>query len=299
MLAPALAPHEAERRRLAVWATSVVLITGLIGLAVGAALAIHLRTPAPFWICAVLPTTIAGHFAWKRLRRFRTDCKAEALTALSRAIGLDYQCEGFEPFGVERLQRLDLLPSYERSHFEDRFAGRRDGVDFALYEARLEVQRGSGKSRRWVVVFGGQVLRIGFPKRFLGTTVVNRDSVHGWRREGFERIGLESSQFERIFEVYGTDQVEARYLVHPAFMERLMALETALGGEKLRCAFDEGELMVLVEGGDLFEIVNVFEPLPDRETTRKGVEGVSHVLKLIDAVLAPPTNPFADTEAAS
>ena len=114
---------------------------------------------------------------------------------------------------------------------------------------------------------------------------------------GLQRVGLESSQFERIFEVFGDDQVEARFLVHPAFMERLMALETSMAGRNLRCAFDEAHLLVAVEGGNLFEVVDVFKPLPNREQTKKGVDELGAVLALIDAILAPPPNVWAERAA--
>ena len=298
MLAPALAPHEAERKRLISQAIRQLLIAGGGGLVLGATVGLLARDIGLAWLGLAIPVAIVGFMAWGRLQRFRTSCKTEALTGLAQAIGLTYQCEGFDPDGLKRLRQLALLPGYERSHFEDRFSGRRDACDFQLYEARLDAQEGSGKNSHWVTVFGGQVVCIAFPKKFLGTTVVNREGVRALGVPGLERVNLESGDFERIFEVYGTDQVEARYLVHPVFMEKLVALENALGGAKLRCAFDAGELMVAVEGGDLFEIVDLWQPLPSKETARTGVDGISHVLKLIDAVLSTPANPFADPKPA-
>jgi hypothetical protein len=138
-------------------------------------------------------------------------------------------------------------------------------------------------------------MRIAFPKRFLGVTIVQRDIQRWFKPAGFQRIGLEWSRFEKLFEVFGTDQVEARFLVHPVFMERLMAVETAMAGKSLRCAFEGGDLLVAVEGGDLFEIVDVFKPLPDRAATEKGVAELRAVLGLIDTILAPPSNVWAET----
>jgi len=39
-----------------------------------------------------------------------------------------------------------------------------------------------------------------------------------------KRVGLVDPVFEKIFEAYGTDQVEARYLLTPTFMQRLVRL---------------------------------------------------------------------------
>lgn len=270
-----------------------VVLAFVVGAVLAAVLWLGFGLGEAAYIAVLGPGLLVWGLAWKRLVGFQQRCKAEALGRLSTAMGLEYQCEGFVAEGIGRLQELGLMPQFERSQFEDRFSGRRSGVDFRLYEARLKVRRGSGKSRRWVTVFGGQVILIDFHKDFLGTTVVNRNALFRFSPKGLEPVRLESNQFEKTFDVYGNDQVEARYLVHPAMMERLMELEASLGGQKLRCAFDGGELMVLVEGGDLFEVVDVLQPMPNRETTRKGVKGIADVLRLIDAVLARPANPYA------
>lgn len=71
-----------------------------------------------------------------------------------------------------------------------------------------------------------------------------------------------------------------------------------MAGKSLRCAFEGGDLLVAVEGGDLFEIVDVFKPLPDRKATEKGVGELRAVLNLIDTILAPPPNVWAEARKA-
>jgi hypothetical protein len=292
VIAPALAPYEAERQAVLrrFWRG---IVGGLIvGAAISIVLAVLNSDPDPegmVWTTVFVGVLFAG-FSYMPVHRFEKRCKTRALTDLAGALDMTYAAEGFDPPAFERMKALKLIDSnFSSSSFEDLFGGVRAGAAFQLYEADLT--RRSGKTT--VVVFRGQILRIAFPKRFLGTTVVNRNSQRWFPPRGLERVGLESSQFERIFEVFGDDQVEARFLVHPSFMERLMALETAMAGKNLRCAFDGGDLLVAVEGADLFEVVDVFRPLPDREKTKRGVEELRAVLGLIDAILAPPPNVWA------
>jgi hypothetical protein len=296
VIVPALAPLEAERRRVVARFWRMVIGGAVTGVAVGAVFAIignNVDGEAVFWTAGMIAFAFAG-FGFMPVAAFQKRSKARALGDLAAALGMTYTGDGFDPPALERMKTLRLIDSnYDQAEFEDRFAGERSGAAFELYEARMT--RKSGKNR--VTTFGGQILCIAFPKRFLGTTVVNRNSQRWFPPRGLQRVGLESSQFERIFEVFGDDQVEARYLVHPAFMERLMALESSVAGRNLRCAFDGGELLVAVEGGNLFEVVDVFKPLPDRDKTRKGVEELQAVLGLIDAILAPPPNVWADRAA--
>lgn len=46
--------------------------------------------------------------------------------------------------------------------------------------------------------------------------------------------------FEDAFTVFTTDQTEARYLVHPTYIERLIALENAFQGKDIKTLFKDG-----------------------------------------------------------
>jgi hypothetical protein len=280
---------EAERRR--VWAQFwrrlwLLIIPG--ALVIATVIAILARASEPFFWIAGFGALGGAAIAYQPLYRFQARCKAAVLSKLAEALKLSYMIEGFDPPAFDRAREFDILPYYERKSFEDLFAGHRRGCDFQLYEAHLEDEQGSGKNRRWVTTFRGQIIRIAFPKKFLGTTVVNRERFFKWKRAGFERVGLESSQFERAFEVYGTDQVEARYLVHPAFMARLIDFEAAVGGKKVRCLFHAGDLVIVVEGPNMFEVVDVSKPIPEKDRTRKGVLEIQSVFDVMDQVLDPP-----------
>ncbi len=293
VIAPALAPYEAERRQVLArfWRRVAGGVVGGLLLAVAMSVISRELDLEGMLFTVVFVTIAAAGFGYMPVHRFQIRCKDRALSDLARTLDMTYDHAGFEPPAIERIKALRLVDaSYEDSTFEDLFAGERQGAGFQLYEARLT--KGSGKNRH--TVFAGQLIRIAFPKRFLGVTIVHRDIQRWFKPQGFERVGLGASQFERIFEVFGTDQVEARFLVHPAFMERLMAVEAAMAGRNLRCAFEGGDLLVAVEGGDLFEIVDVFKPLPDRPATEKGVAELRAVLNLIDTILAPPPNVWAE-----
>jgi hypothetical protein len=102
-------------------------------------------------------------------------------------------------------------------------------------------------------------------------------------------VHLVASEFEKAFEVWGTDQVEARYLLHPVMMERLIALEAGLHGKRIRCAFENGNLLVAVEGGNLFEPGDLFKPLVDPSRARRIVDEIASVVKVMDQVLTAQT----------
>ncbi|MFM5906750.1 MAG: DUF3137 domain-containing protein [Novosphingobium sp.] len=186
--------------------------------------------------------------------------------AIARALDLEFSVEAIPGDEFALAKSFDMLPRYDRENFEDRWQGRIGDQHFLLYQVRLEEKRSNGKSTTWVDVFNGSLIDIGFARRFHGVTLVERA---GRRRSFFgllgdkdaielggyslARIDLVDPRFQDMFAVWSNDQVEARYLVHPEYVERLMAVEQAFAGEKIRALFIEGRMIILLESGDLFE----------------------------------------------
>jgi Protein of unknown function (DUF3137) len=185
--------------------------------------------------------------------------------AIAQALGLEYSvtCEPGQTFAWA--EQFDMVPSYDNSAFQDLWWGVIAGQPFTLHEARLTEQRGSGKSRHTVTVFEGSVLSIGFNRRFQSTTLIEpqgerRKFLIGGEKDqatiggiALERIDLTDPRFEDRFTVWSSDQVEARYIVHPEYMERIVAVETAFAGQDVRALFHEGDLLLTIRTGDLFE----------------------------------------------
>lgn len=233
---------------------------------------------------------LASHWwAYQPLQAVATNTKLQSLSAIASAIGCYYHSSGFTPAALAQFKEMKLLPACDRSSYEDCFDGKHSGCTFDFYEGHLENRVQTKNGSRWVTVFRGQLIRIAFPKKFLGKTVVKRDAgifnfMQRWMT-GLERVGLGDSRLEKAFEVYSNDQVEARYLIHPVFMERLLDLETRFKGKALRCAFIEGDLLVAIEGGDKFEVGTMFARLDDIERVRKIVDDIAGIMHVIDAVL--------------
>ena len=97
------------------------------------------------------------------------------------------------------------------------------------------------------------------------------------------KIILEDPKFNKRFNVYSSDEVEARYLVTPLFMELLDNLKTAFGNKKLKCSFFDDNLMIAISTNkDIFEIGDLFTPCDNPKFILQFYRELSSIYKMIE-----------------
>jgi hypothetical protein len=273
-----------------------------MGLAFGAAAAgigfLFFRSPVGLIIGGLGGMALYGWGA-QELQQVGKETKMLLVEPVAREFGITFDSSLDEdPVDIVRMKNLGLVPSWDRAKFEDRLAGKRGDAPFEFFEAHLEEKRTTSQRGRtqttWVTVFRGQCLVVHFPKRFEGVTQVFRDAgvFNSLMKLGqrHERVRLEDPKFERAFEVYGSDQVEARFILTPDFMERLLHLEETFSGKRLRCAFSSGEMLLAVEGKNLFEPGSMQRPMNDLGRVQEILQDFAAVFRLIDSVMKRQPN---------
>jgi hypothetical protein len=183
----------------------------------------------------------------------------------------------YEPHGSISRAEFDASRLFEgdtidRFAGEDLVRGRHGATEFRFSELRASRVKKRGKRVELVPVFHGLFFVADFAKDFRGQTLVLPDRAE--RRLGafgraFQALGgghglslvqLEDPAFERLFAVYSSDETEARYLLSPALMQRILRFHENTGAQ-LRLAFAAGRVSVAVPlSGDLFA-VNASTPL--------------------------------------
>ncbi len=157
----------------------------------------------------------------------------------------------------------------------DYIAGMIDGVKIELSDMHAQKRDKDSKGRSsWRTIFRGLFIITEFNKNFSGKTVVLPDSAqnsfgdlignwlqsHNINRD--ELIKMDDPEFEREFVVYGSDQIEARYILSHSLMKRLLSFKKK-SGHKVYISFVYNNVYIAIEyGKDLFE-PSVFNTLLD------------------------------------
>lgn len=222
------------------------------------------------------------------LRRLHGEVKAHLLGRVCNYMGLSYS-EKPQNFPFDSFKGAGLLPSYNTCKLEDHIRGVHDTVKFQLAECVLKRRQRTGKTTSYVEVYHGILVALTFTKQFNGKLLVRRDAgaignfFGGLGKE--QRIRLEDPRFEKMFEVYGTDQVEARYLLTPTFMERIVDLTALFGKKAVELAFTDNRLLVSIRvSTDQFEGGGLFTKMTDTARIETLVKELCAVFDVVDTL---------------
>jgi hypothetical protein len=191
---------------------------------------------------------------------------------------------------LEEFRRHRLFPDWDACESEDEIFGDYRGMPLSIVE--LKLTKGSGKNER--TVFHGLTAAVTLPRGLKGTTVVIPDRgmfgnlAERLRGGPCQPVRLEDPTFEKAYEVYGSDQVSARALLTPAFMERFLAFAVAGHfGAPAALVQDNRLLMALgtMGGRDLFEPPSYRKPAAGREALSQLHDDIASVLRAADAVI--------------
>jgi len=121
--------------------------------------------------------------------------------------------------------------------------------------------------------FGGAVMTLqggtNRNRNFTARTIITRDRgrFNPKEVEDMKRVGFVDREFESRFEIYSDDQTEARALITPDFMERLMQFDEDYLGRNIQCALIGNQLYICLDIDDRFDF-NKTTPLQKYEHIR-------------------------------
>ncbi len=292
---PGLAGREADRQAAVGKQRNYTIIGVLIGIAIFAGFVFFISGDGFIFggFIGVMAALAMGAWGSTDLNRLSKETKAMLVDPVAAEFGMSFEHNPPAPPDILHFRQLGLVPGWDRAKFEDLLTGARSNEPFRFFEAHLEEKRtttdSKGRTRTtWVTVFRGQCLVVNFHKQFNGVTKVFRDAgfMNAFMKMGHKepRVRLEDPVFEKAFEVFGSDQIEARFILTPDFMERLLKLEQTFKGKQLRCAFSGGDMLLCVAGKNLFEPGSMYRPMDDLNRVREILEDFAAVFLLIDSM---------------
>lgn len=158
--------------------------------------------------------------------------------------GLVYSAEGH--VSPERFYSSRIFERYpDRLRGDDLVRGRvgRTDIEFSEVHAEYKTESTDSRGRRqrkYHTIFKGLFFTAGFNKRFTGKIVVLPDTAErllggiggffqSLNRSRGKLVKLENPEFEKLFVVYGDDQIEARYVLSTSLVQRILEFRRKTG----------------------------------------------------------------------
>ncbi|WP_039456436.1 DUF3137 domain-containing protein [Candidatus Jidaibacter acanthamoebae] len=191
-------------------------------------------------------------------------------------------------FPLKSVLSSGIIPLYDYKFMEDSIKGTYKDVKLHLTQATLEIANKAGKNNTRKTIFKGIIIQLSMNRSFYGKTIVRKDAgvignLFGKQFETLQNVKLEDPVFEKQFEVYASDQIEARYLLNPSFMERLIQLAKLFNNEPIQCSFFENSLLITISSSkDYFEPGSIFAPATFEEDINTVLEQMHLIFQIID-----------------
>lgn len=249
-----------KNRTILLWVAGVTVTPMVYFLATGKPWFVYLITAV---VGLIIGLIITGRRKGQAGYRY----KEQAIPELLKHALPGFRYHGGSCISEDEFNATGLYISPDRYSGKDYFAGQIDktSLNFSLvhaeerYETTTDDTDSDGHTttrteEHWRDIFKGMLFKADFNKHFNGSTLVRAGRAGVLSGLSRTLVKLEDPRFNQCFTVYSNDQVEARYLLTPRMMERLVELRDSIGGfEASFC----GTSINIAAGGFPFD---AFEP---------------------------------------
>ncbi|HEX8237314.1 MAG TPA: DUF3137 domain-containing protein [Abditibacteriaceae bacterium] len=298
-LQSALNAVESERQRLAKEATNATIIWGLAVAALGLIIVIGFFGQfAQAFLFPILAGLIAASIAYNsKAQEYRGTYKLLIVDRVVQIVGSELRYSPRSHVSEREYDASQLFRSADRFNGEDLVQGRMGATQLQFSEIHAEYQTRNSKGQsQWHTIFRGVLFIADFNKSFQGVTIVKPDTAQrllgrfGQSMQEFgeklnfnqrDLVKLEDPEFEKMFVVSSTDQIEARYILSPSMMRRLLDLRARHGNE-LHISFILNRIyLALPQNSDLFEPPSLRTPLTV-DAVRRIIADLQSVLCIVE-----------------
>lgn len=212
--------------------------------------------------------------------KLEKDVKNSIMRLLMKAFGDFHWTQQAQLSEYEMAESL-LFESFNNESYDDNFYGSYRGMNIAISE--IELIRKTGKN--CYTVFDGLVIQLDMNKKFASHTIVLQNGLIKKNIMNLEQVKLEDPQFEKLFDVYSTDQVESRYLLTTAFMERFKDLIQVFKTKNIQCSFKNQKILIAIDvRRDLFKLGGLLRNVEDTKQYEELFNQISAIFEMINVL---------------
>lgn len=196
---------------------------------------------------------------------------------------------------IENIE-FDTCGLYDRSietrTDDDCIYGKYNGLDFIINETDFGyTSTDNDGSSHYHSMFKGIAMLFKISKKIKTRVLITNKQVLEFAPSGYEKVSLEYTEFEKKYQVYvdksfGSEgQIEARYLLTPAFLDRFMQLKTSFSTKNIKLSvLGDKMILMLATEQDLFEMNHLLSKIDCSQRYERLFDELASVLSFMDVL---------------
>ncbi|MBE7706390.1 MAG: DUF3137 domain-containing protein [Cyanobacteria bacterium SIG30] len=290
-IVPILEPLEQKRKRYRIKNIKTVLkclASGTISMVLGILLFKYKEASSDPTLATIATILCGSGFAlwcflfesiFSKISKFETEIKNQIMPTICSYIG-DIEWKKRSRGYANGVRESQLIRKYDYQYCDEVFTGSYKDIPYVIAEVLFTEKGNKGE----YPVFRGIIIKIDVNKEFNSHTLIMPTPNWEFRiLKGLERTQLDNINFEKKYNVFTNNEVEARYLITPTFMERLNTIKMAFFARRIRCAFHNGNLLIALNSRrDVFSIGKLYSTILNIKPYLRMYEEIASIINLIE-----------------
>ncbi|MBQ7136547.1 MAG: DUF3137 domain-containing protein [Bacilli bacterium] len=188
----------------------------------------------------------------------------------------------------EIISNTGMMDTGDIYHSNDYICAKYKNVSFEFSDVEIEEEHtDSDGDRHRVTVFKGQWYIFDFNKQFKADLQVCEKGFRNAKLGGlfsfkkFNKVQLEDIEFNKEFNVFAQNNLDAFYVLTPNTMEKIKKLNNSVHGKLLFCFIDNKLHVGLHSGKDLFE-PNLYKKINIEQNHKQAIEEIQMITNFVD-----------------
>ena len=196
----------------------------------------------------------------KKYKRFVNKYKKMVIEPIIKVINPNFKYFPEKHIAVNDYLDSDLFRMHDHFHGDDLINGTIDDFEFEMSEIHTDYQTGHGKDRQIHNIFDGLFFIFTYKKNLQSRTYIYPDiaerflgKLFGQSLQSFinsnsngDLVKLENPVFEKLFKVISNNQIEARTILTPVMMEKMVDFYKDVNQQPLYFGFKNNLVYVAI-----------------------------------------------------
>lgn len=184
---------------------------------------------------------------------------------------------------AEELSSLSVLRQHGSISYDDYIKGKYKDLGIEIQE--LSLYRRVKNSNE--CLFHGLIMSVDVKKEFKNKTVfyADKELQNDADIKGLESVYTEDVEFNKMFNVYSNDQIEARYIFSPIFMEKMKSVMLKNPQYKINGEFNNKKLYIVLSSDKNWFEIPFFKSAENISVFYQPVNDICNLLLIADNVL--------------